>query len=212
MKNFLLVILVIVFFLPVLASGEQTTFSYRNDIKFGDTIAEVKGKESISPESEDKGFLYYGKMVLSTIGNSGINYNFSDGKLTRIIVDYNQNYGGYDNVNNRNAEYEKINDGLIRKYGKPDVTSEEDATIYPFGGLYWYNNYHESKSYSEQQLISITQWLINDGINDISIEHVLFEVQSSDWGNPKYCVHMLTYQLCDDKLNTELDQSIDNDL
>ena len=213
-RKALLVLMVLVLMCPALAQGDNHHFSFRNDIRFGDSIEEVKEKEEANPKQENNGSLYYGDMLLSTIGNSAINYNFTDGKLVRIIVDYNQNYSGSgnDDTKKRAKEYNKINDGLIRKYGEPEVTDEKNAVLYPFGGYYWYKDYYENRSFSEQKLISINQWTLYDGDNNIVIEHVLFEVQSSDWGYSQYCVHMLTYQLNNEENDRSLEEAVDNDL
>lgn len=214
MKKHLSVLLIIMILLPVLTFSEGFHFSYRNGVEFGDTLADVKSKENGYPNSEDTNFLYYGNLQLSSIGNSAINYNFTDGKLTSILIDYNQNYGGREEIDSRLEEYNKINDGLARKYGDPSSSNEEDAIEYLTGAFFWYKNYYESNAHTEKNLVSFNQWVLNDTDYDVVIQHVLFEVDSSDWGAPHYCVHFLSYQNTDkDRNDSDLMNSIvDNDL
>lgn len=214
MKKFLSVLLMVVFLFPILSFGESFHFSFRNGVEFGDSIADVKTKEDKMPDREDSGLLYYGSIQLSSIGHSALNYNFTDGELSLILIDYNQNYGGREEAGSRQEEYSKINEGLIRKYGEPSASDEENADEIPTGAFYWYKNYYESKSHIEKALDSVNQWVLEDQGYNVVIQHVLFEVDSSDWGLPHYYVHFLSYQKVemDDNRTDEINSIVDNDL
>ena len=187
---------------------EDFHFSFRNGIEFGNSVEDVKSKENTKPDAEDENFLFYPHLQLSSIGNSSINYNFENGKLYQIMIDYNSNYKGWDDTSSRTEEYKKINDGLIRKYGEPSASDEKGAHEFPLGAYYWYKNYYENGSSVTKELISFNQWIMADQEYNVAIQHVLFEV------NNRYCVHFLTYQTIDSEESetNKLNSIVDNDL
>lgn len=210
MKRFFSYLVVVVIALTFMSDAfcDEFHFSFRNGIEFGDGVEDVKSKEDTKPDTEKENFLFYPHLQLSSIGNSSINYNFENGKLYQIMIDYNSNYEGWDDTSSRTEEYKKINEGLIRKYGEPSVSDEEGANEFPLGAYYWYKNYYESGSSVSKELISFNQWIMTDKEYDVAIQHVLFEV------NYRYCVHFLTYQkiASEESEMNKLNSIVDNDL
>ena len=118
MKKAVCMLLVFVLMCPF-AFAELEDFTIRNGISFGDTISEVREKETLTIKEADDEFPFTLTTVEGTVAgieDSEIEYSFDEEKKLNEVV-YN-----FDTVYSResaDANYAAITDGLIRKYGSP---------------------------------------------------------------------------------------------
>lgn len=107
---------------PALADS----FSLRGGIEFGDTVEEVKEKETAAFAEEGSDYLKTGSITLATIEDANIKYYFSDeGLLTDILYDFRSTKS----KDTASDNFSTLYDGLTRKYGKPINTDSDSMYI-----------------------------------------------------------------------------------
>lgn len=114
--------------LPMPRQKLDGVFSMRNDIRFGDSMEEVRAKErvALAEETSEEGEVYLNAkgIEISTIQNSEISYYFDErGGLKKTIMRLN---GGDISQTQLDDDYAIIHSGLIRKYGEPAHSMDGD--------------------------------------------------------------------------------------
>ena len=127
MKRFISIILFIAISLSIITATAEG-FTLRNGITFGDSMEDVKGKETIEiaeideelgEKDADKDYPYSittKKDTVAGISGSIIKYRFDkDKKLREVKYEFASSTSKEVIDNN----YESVNSGLVRKYGSP---------------------------------------------------------------------------------------------
>ena len=232
MKRIFILCLVCTLLFSSFASAEE--FTLRNGIKFGDTMEEVKNKETLEIDkfvdkidtsendtsSDDETKYPYSittkKGTLAGISDSYIYYQF-DAEKTLRNVDYCFKSSSYkDFVDN---DYDNVNQGLRRKYGSP--LGYSGGSMYIFSGtaitfaaliayLYDYiDGYGDLRDYDE--------WVVDADGYHVKIEQVEYYYGSS-YSSLTYGYRMSYTYFTDDDLKNAQDSkreehnSVDNDL
>ena len=184
-------------------SAGKSDFTFRNGIRFGDHIDEVKEKEPNATRGsyDDPDTLRCENVTLSGISDSAIFFLFENDRLTHIALAYPaENY----EVSCEN--YAVINEGLIRKYGEP-IADIENAPVYPGGQRDAF--YRSSNSdVTDKEIINVNQWEIEQP-NDkkLVIEHILYSYQYRTQTN---YLHRVSFRYLD--MKTKPSDIIDKDL
>lgn len=186
-------------------SEEADIFSFRNEIHFGDSVEEVLSKEDPGFDKEEKKngsvYLTLDKIKLSGFEDCGLAYFFEDNKLIAINVFYEQNSQTYYDTNLLEPGYQKIEEGLTRKYGEPTETDPDEIESFGNGAVYYYGYRRGFRfEHATQRIISVNN-------NKLIIEHTL--VYQRGKSRSSSCLHILSYQMID---QTNTNQIIDNDL
>ena len=182
-KNWLKVLALILFLLANLmlitgcanntpvTSSEDTSkdFQLRYDILFTDSKETVKkklitsvGEDGFSESSSGDRVSVYG-LTMSGIPGCFVSFDFSSNDE---LNDYSITYKLSEWVSKSSvtAEYDTINEGLIRKYGNP---LDEYSDSYPIEGSAVYYARTAEKVYGHNK------WVINCGKYFVKIDHVL---------------------------------------
>lgn len=117
MKKFWLILIACIIIFS-LSSAFCEEVILRNDIRFGDSLAEVKAKETLEIKSETADELRTGSGVLAGVDVKSVIYRFEDGKLVSVL---------WDVLNSRNdifppLIFDDLQSALTAKYGTPDST------------------------------------------------------------------------------------------
>lgn len=96
-------------------SSNVEEFSLRNGINFGDSIEEVKEKETLTFQSSSSTTLQTNPGTVSGYDDTTITFSFNDDQLKEMSYKFEET-SSRDLVN---SEYDTIYKGLVRKYGEP---------------------------------------------------------------------------------------------
>lgn len=116
MKRIVAILLfVILISLSIVASADE--FVLRNEILFGDSIEQVKGKEGLTldKENDDKTQLTYSGEVASYTGEVDYYFNGTTGGLSDMLYEFKD----WKNNSSIDSIYSSLKDGVARKYGNP---------------------------------------------------------------------------------------------
>lgn len=152
------IICIIIALLMIFAScpALADNFSLRGGIEFGDTVEEVKEKETAAFTEEESNCLKTESITLATIEDANIEYYFNDeGLLTDILYDFRSTKS----KDTASVNYSTLYDGLTRKYGKP-INTDSDSMYIIVGKAYetaagvvavnlWLNDSADILSHSE---------------------------------------------------------------
>jgi len=157
----------IVFCLP---SALSVDFSYRNGVKFGMTMNEVKRLEKNKPSSEGytnydpRKSLVYNKEIVVTYPCT-IEYYFQNSALEEIVVYvHGARFTEMHQFYALKEVYEDIDRALINKYGTPD---KEGADTF------------------DMTTLLLTVWRSKAGERDFSIVHMV----ASEFGNTVHAIY-----------------------
>lgn len=228
MKKILMSLLVFILVFSQLSITTAEGFSLRNGISFGDTFDEVKSKETLAFEKidaefedddEEKEYPYTLRTVEGTIAgidDSYITYKFNRNKK---LCEVQYFFQGYTNKDLIDSDYEKINQGLIRKYGNPLGFSNGKSFIITGGAIEG-----AVLGYTIMQLIGgvgdmrdYDEWVLYCNEYNVKIEQACYY-----WGQSYSDIHYshtvsYTY-FTDEDLKTEQDakqerqDAVDNDI
>ena len=117
MKRLLAILLVCTLLLGVAPAMAAEEFTLRNGIKFGDTMDEVRAKETLAfKESSSENRLITVKGTVASIDNVAIEYFFGDsGLLTQISWEC----PSLSHMDTSDNDYSKLYKAFVSKYGKP---------------------------------------------------------------------------------------------
>lgn len=227
MKRYVsVIILTLLVFSAFSASAEN--FVLRNDITFGDSIDDVQRKETIPLEKiddtfddgdEDQDYPYTistKKDTVAGIGGSYITYKFDkENKLREVQYFFSE----YTNRKFIDSDFEKVNQGLIRKYGKPLGFSNWTTYIITGGALKGADLVYTLMQLVDGigDMVDYDEWVVfYDGYN-VKIEQVCFY-----WGTSYsdiHYVHSLSYTFFTDEqlkeeqgAKQEKQDAVDNDI
>lgn len=126
MKKFFVIFLVCtVFLIGVSAIAEENTFTLRDGIQFGDTMEEVKTKESLGVAENSTGAPYLTSNSGTVAGIPHVRIQYSFDKATGLLNDVLWYLPLYDvdEISNAveisNNEYNTLHDAFVKKYGQP---------------------------------------------------------------------------------------------
>lgn len=174
--------------------AEDFIFSFKNDIRFGDSRSIVHSKErSVSLVPDNPNLLRIDNTTLSGIENSTVIFTFEYDKLIEIKLDY-----GDTKLDVALVNYETINDGQKRKYGQP-VEDVKNTITYGGGVIEIYKKWGLGEDkITNKMLNEENQWIINIGEEyKIVIEHILFNYlykQDEDSEPETLVYHSVSYQ------------------
>lgn len=179
-------------------------FMFRNGIQFGDSMGSVREKEKNTGNlSEDENHLRYSELKLSGIENSLLSYGFQNDSLVSITLSYDCSMS----IGKAKSDYERINEGLIRKYGEP-IEKEEDIKPFPGGLFERCEPIFTEPQISQQNIYGKNQWMIPiENGRTLVIEHMALSYSAF----LTYVLHILEYQYIDvSRVNTY--DIVDSDL
>ena len=209
---YLMIIFILLLSLSGCSSKKTEKFVLRNDIHFGDSIEEVKKKESLKLKEEevdedDKTITKISSEegTIANIDDSTLSYRFKDGSLYELTY-YFDGPTTDSNTPTELAEvksyitdqYDTINSSLTEKYGEP--LSDEEEEQYAFRT----DIYESSDSYEEMaawgldcELVAMDERLVecDDG------SHVSIDSKAAYVGNQKGTISyiMVAYMLIPEK-------------
>lgn len=120
MKKILCILLTLSLFMMTSVSFAEA-FTLRNGIHFGDTLEEVKAKETLEIKSQTENELVTKSGVLANVDVDSVIYRFENNKLVSVL---------WEVVDSRNNFYppmvfDDLNTALTAKYGKSDSTDTD---------------------------------------------------------------------------------------
>ena len=168
------------------ASDEESSFSLRNGIMFGDTLEDIKSKEtfvinekkSFYGEDDDKSAMVVTEEVTISGYDGYITFLFDkEGKLNEMGYTFSK-ISNQDNTN----RYDVLKSSLSRKYGDPlDIN---DGFYFPINTVLFYLHGVISQEYNSGEIQDYDEWVVD--IN--KKEHVkidLFSVSDKGGYNSK---------------------------
>lgn len=145
-------------------------FSYRDGVKFGMTVAQVKELEKNKPAEEhwqtnysmsDTYYVeYQGEKTLDFTCDIKYHFTGSDGELFQIEVSVYTSFARDFDYSNLQDEYSEIDYALTKKYGAPD----EPATIEPILGTSYMKQF-TIWSGSDTRNVAIQHSLLSGGVD-----------------------------------------------
>lgn len=109
------------------ASAEE--FSLRNGVMFGETMEQVKAKETLAVNDElgDEHNLYTVKGTVAGISNVNLWYRFDE--TTGELYDVRWELPNVTSADTNDSNYDKLYDAMVKKYGKPLGFSDGNCYI-----------------------------------------------------------------------------------
>lgn len=225
MKRIFAIAIMFILILSCVTSSAES-FMLRNGITFGDTMEDVLEKETFEidtideendneeatdPDAEPVEYPYSITTVENTLAGipeSYIYYKF-DANKTLKEVDYHFRSSSYkDTIDN---DYDKVNEGLIRKYGTPLGYTNGDCYIFTGSAIegaaiiaYLFemlDGYGDLRDYDE--------WDVEYDDYHVKIEQVEYYYGSS-YSEIDYCHRMSYTYFTDEDLNAEMDSKKDS--
>lgn len=101
------------------ALAEESGFTLRNGVKFGDTVDEVKAKETFEVDTTqgDEYNLYMAKGTVAGISDTEIWYRFDE--MTGLLYDVRWSLPSYYSADSSDNDYSKLYKAFVSKYGDP---------------------------------------------------------------------------------------------
>lgn len=201
-------------------------FELRKGIRFGDTVDEVKQKETIEFEDlseygfeekeDEEGYLIINTLEDEIMGIDGsiIHYKFKDGSL----VDMQYAFGEDESSSSCNGNYDVLLTSLIKKYGNPidkaNKTSSIPITTSAIDDMLSIteNNGMEvlgATIENELNIEDIDEWLLYYDNYGVKIDLVKFNAYYSFLGETKYKVKIGYRYIDEEELNNYVNDVID---
>ena len=184
-------------------SADEAEFQLRNGIHFGDSLYEVKRKETLPMEdgSEDKTNNIWFKGTIA--GMSGeVRYDFDEntGKLTDMLYAFSSTTDR-DEVD---SWYETLKKGLIRKYGDP--LNNTGGSLHLITGEAYSHGFTLINLY--EQLLDYTgsyrdydEWIVDSGNDHVKIDLFCYYIRDKSY---EYTYHIdLSYHYYTDQDYTD---------
>lgn len=206
---FLTLCLLLVMVTSVIAEDK---FSLRCNIHFGDTMDEVKAKETLGFDKETEDTLETSKGILGGVDGSYIRYCFKDGKLTEALWFLNAgSYGSYSQDVVKN-DYSKIHDALIQKYGSPLGYTNGDCHIITGGGIDGVANltYLSQALGGGGDVLDYDEWIVNsEGTEKVKIDMAFGYYYYDSILNKKYVFQLSYKAFTEEDVNNALQEKED---
>lgn len=162
----------------VLTASAEDTFTLRNGVQFGDTMEQVKAKETLTLKSDTDGCLVMEKGTVAGISDVQIEYYFDEnGKLEEVMWGLPER--SY--ADSSDSDYSKLYKALAQKYGFPLGYTGGSCYIITGRALEgitllcylseWTDMYGDLRDYDE--------WVWDFGQG----EHVKIEIAQGCWGS-----------------------------
>lgn len=116
MKAFTAVVTLIVLLSACFSPCYAEDFQLRNSILFGDDIKTIKGKETLSFDSQYENIIWY-KGTVAGLDNTSVRYEFDE--TNGGLVDMQYAFQSNSSKSISDANYKTVHDSLIRQYGQP---------------------------------------------------------------------------------------------
>ena len=215
--TFAQVILFLVMMLPPLASATTVfkpgeVFVLRNDIKFGDSMEEVRAKETLvvkpfNPESPNS--LVTEEGTVAGLDGVSLSYGFYENEkgLGRVYW----NVPDFEDKDIANNTYEKLYNAIVSKYGKPlDLANDETFVITgkTIEFAYSYVAFANSMRAGSSGMIDKGEWVVDcEGNNNTKIELVNYYA-SMKYGTV-YHIKLSYTHFTDEELASALQEKLD---
>ena len=200
MRKFAGILFVLIMVVNLSCYAENNTFSIRNNISIGDSMDDVKSKETIEFAEEEENRLKTVSGVIADIQDSWISYSFEEGKLYSITYSFrNDPKGDVPAIMVLSAsEYNDIEKALTSKYG-PSLENDDVYTSWKTSSYDDFSELHSTmqlvsilsgKKIKSDKLMSERAILLESGM--IKIDHFLLQIDDLFF-------HILSYQYFSDE-------------
>lgn len=163
----------------VLTASAEDTYTLRNGVQFGDTVEQVRAKETLAWHEDDCSdtMLRTERGTVAGISDVIICYDFDeDGKLVEVVWRLpNRTY-----ADSSDSDYSTLYKAFVQKYGSPLGYTDGDCYIITGNALNFiammYMLYDMSDMYGK--LRDYDEWVWDFGQG----EHVKIEIAQGSWG------------------------------
>ncbi len=163
----------------VLTASAEDTYTLRNGVQFGDTVEQVRAKETLAWHEDDCSdtMLRTERGTVAGISDVIICYDFDeDGKLVEVVWRLpNRTY-----ADSSDSDYSTLYKAFVQKYGSPLGYTGGDCYIITGkaldGAATWYLLYDMFDMYGTMRDYDEWDYKIGNG------EHVKIEIAQGSWG------------------------------
>lgn len=163
----------------VLSASAEDTYTLRNGVQFGDTVEQVRAKETLAWDEDDCNDTHLGTVDGTVAGISGVHIKYffdEDGKLVEVRWELPER--SY--ADSSDSDYSTLYKAFAQKYGSPLGYTDGDGYIITGRALNYialmYVVYDMSGMYGE--LRDYDEWVWDFGQG----EHVKIEIAQGCWG------------------------------
>lgn len=208
MKRFLAALLVGCLLLGPAAALGESAFALRNGVQFGDTMEEVKAKETLPIDAAhgDEFNLYTVAGDVADVLGASIWYRFD--KTTGLLFDVRWDLPAHASAEDSDDDYRKLYDALVSQYGQPLGYSDGARYAVTGSALEAADTitelYRELFSGGVGQVLAYAEWDVAAGDG----RHVKIEMAQLAYGvspaEREYCIYLGYSAFTDEELAAAL--------